>query len=144
VLPNFNNNGDLPPGIHRASWKDVAERFGSGTEARTKATTTLKHLHDLAARTGCLRHFYVFGSFASRAAEPRDVDVVLIMSADFRVEASARESRTLFSHADAQARYGASVFWVREGMVAAAALRDFLLAFQTRRDGKLGGILEVA
>ena len=144
MLPNFNNNGDLPAGIHRTDWNAVEQRFGSETEARSKAMAALKHVHDLAARTGCLRHFYVFGSFASRAAEPRDVDVVLIMSADFRVEACARESRTLFSHAEAQARYGASVFWVREGMVAAAALRDFLLAFQTRRDGKLRGILEVA
>lgn len=86
----------------------------------------------------------MFGSFVSRAAEPRDVDVVLVMSGDFKVEACARESRTLFSHADAQARHGASVFWIREDMVSGSALRDFLLAFQTRRDGKLRGILEVA
>lgn len=122
----------------------MEQRFGTGAGARVKALATLKHVHDLAARTGCLRQFYVFGSFVTRAAEPRDVDVVLVMSADFRVEATARESRTLFSHADAQARHGASVFWLREAMVDSAALRDFLLAFQTRRDGTLRGILEVA
>ena len=121
----------------------MEQRFGSGSAARVNALATLKHLHDLAARTGYLRKFYVFGSFASRAAEPRDVDVLLVMSTDFRVEASSRESRTLFSHAAAQAWYGASVFWIREGMLADDAMREFLLAFQTRRDGALRGILEV-
>lgn len=30
---------------------------------------------------------------------------------EFRPEEAPRESRTLFSHADAEARFGASVFW---------------------------------
>jgi hypothetical protein len=144
MLPALNSNGDLPPGIHRTTWTEVEQRFGTGSAARIGAIATLKHLHDLVVRTRCLRNFYVFGSFASRGAEPRDVDVLLIMSADFKVEAGPRESRTLFSHANAQARYGASVFWIREQMLAGAALQEFLLAFQTRRDGTLRGILEVA
>jgi hypothetical protein len=61
----------------------------------------------LASRTGALRNFYVFGSFVSAVPAPRDVDVVLIMSARFRVEDCPPESRSLFSHARAQARYGA-------------------------------------
>jgi hypothetical protein len=55
-----------------------------------------------------------------------------------------RESRTLFSHADAEARYGASIFWLRQGMLSEAAMDDFLRVWQTRRDGAVRGILEVA
>src|SRR5438876_600775 len=80
---------------------------------------------------------------ASRAAEPRDVDVVLIMSADFRVEACARESRTLFSHAEAQARYGASVFMGpgRHGRRRCVARLSARLPDQTRREASwhIGG-----
>jgi hypothetical protein len=104
---------------------------------------TLKHLHELAVLTGRLRSFYVFGSFVSVAPAPRDVDVILIMRQGFRLEDCPRESATLFSHADAEARYAASVFWLREGTLPDAAMRAFLRVWQTERDGTVRGILEV-
>lgn len=103
----------------------------------------LRHLHELAHRTGALVRFLVFGSFVSAAAEPRNVDVVLVMAADFRLEDAPRESRTLFSHADAEARFAASVFWVREGMLPQDLMRGFLETWQTKRDRSKRGIVEV-
>jgi len=52
---------------------------------------TLKHLHELALRTGALRAFYVFGSFVSAASTPRDIDLALVMDAGFRLEDCPRE-----------------------------------------------------
>ncbi|MGH7126809.1 MAG: DUF6932 family protein [Stellaceae bacterium] len=144
MLPPFNENGDLPPGVHPAGWPEIEQRFGTRSAARVRVMATLGHVHELAMRSGSLRRLYVFGSFVSAAPAPRDVDVVLVMAAGFRLEECPRESRTLFSHADAEARYGASVFWLREGMLGEAAMREFLLGWQTRRDGSLRGILEVA
>ncbi len=72
-----------------------------------------------------------------------DIDVVLVMAAGFRLEDAPRESRTLFSHADAEARYGASVFWVREEMLPEEQMRDFLETWQTKRDGMKRGIVEI-
>jgi hypothetical protein len=143
MLPLLNENGDLPPGVHAAGWTEIEQRFGTGTSARLRAFATLKHLHELAVRTGALRSFYVFGSFVSAAPAPRDVDLILIMRSDFRLEDCPRESLTLFSHADAEARYGASVFWLREGMLPDAAMREFVRVWQTKRDGTVRGILEV-
>jgi len=85
----------------------------------------------------------VFGSFVSAAPEPRDVDLALVMAGDFRLEDCPRECRTLFLHADAEARYGASVFWLREGMLPEALMRDFLDTWQTKRDGTKRGIVEI-
>jgi len=85
----------------------------------------------------------VFGSFVSSTADPRDVDVVLVMAADFKLEESPRECRTVFSHADAQARYEASVFWLREGMLSDTLMREFLDAWQIKRDGLKRGKVEV-
>src|SRR5438876_6153457 len=117
MLPALNNRGDLPPGIHVASWMEIRGCFGRGSLVRERAMSRLFHLHKLAEWTGALRRCYVFGSFVTSAAEPRDIDVVLIMDASFRVEDCPRESRTLFSHPDAQARHGASVFWLRENLL---------------------------
>ncbi len=69
--------------------------------------------------------------------------VILVMAADFRLEDASRESRTLFSHPDAEARYGASVFWVRDGMLSVKLMRDFLETWQTKRDGTERGIVEI-
>jgi len=144
VLPLLNDSGDLPAGVHVAGWVEIEQRFGAGSKARVRALATLKHLHELAARTRSLRYFYVFGSFVSAAPDPRDVDVVLVMGDDFRLEDCQWESRALFSHAAAEARYGATVFWLREGMLPDAAMRELLRVWQTKRDGTLRGILEVA
>jgi hypothetical protein len=144
VLPPLNDAGDLPGGVHRVGWEEIELRFGKGTGERVRAMAALRHVHELAVRTGALRRLYVFGSFVSAIPAPRDVDVVLIMDRGFRIEQCPRESLTLFSHADAQARYGASVFWLREGMLDATGMRDFLRTWQMRRDGTVRGILEVA
>ncbi|MBI3938783.1 MAG: hypothetical protein HY323_17570 [Betaproteobacteria bacterium] len=143
MLPPLDENGDLPLGIHSATWAEVAERFGIGSEVRVHALARLRHLHELAARTGKLKRFCVFGSFVSSTTDPHDVDVALVMAADFRLEESPRECRTIFSHADAQARYGASVFWLREGMVSDRLVREFLETWQIKRDGAKRGIVDI-
>lgn len=143
MLPPFNNAGDLPAGMHTADWDEIERRLGQGSQERVRAYAKLRHLYELADRTGALVRFLVFGSFVSAAAAPRDVDVVLVMTAAFRLEDAPRESRTLFSHADAEARYGASVFWVREGMLPEKLMRSFLETWQRKRDGTKRGIVEI-
>ncbi len=143
MLPPFTANGDLPPGIHPAGWSEIEQRFGAGSASRVSAYAKLRHLHELAERTGRLERFMVFGSFVSAGADPRDVDIVLVMAADFRLEEAPRESRTLFSHPDAEARFGASVFWIRQGMLNKAEIQEFLETWQTKRDGTRRGLLEV-
>ena len=142
MLPPFNERGDLPPGIHPAGWGEIADRFGSGI-ARPPLFRTLRHLHALAARTGHLGRFLVFGSFVTDKAMPGDVDVVIVMEESFLLEEAPRETRVLFSHADADTRFGASVFWVRRGILPDDEMASFLAFWQTRRDGEKRGIVEV-
>lgn len=110
MLPALNDRRDLPAGIHSADWDELDYRFGRSSDARVRSITKLRLIYDLAARTGALLRFIVFGSFVSAIREPRDIDVVLVMDKGFKVETAPRECQTLFSHADADARYGASVF----------------------------------
>ncbi len=143
MLPPFTDKGDLPPGIHPANWSQIEQRFGAGSVARANAYARLRHLYELAERTGQLQRFLVFGSFVSAGAGPRDVDIVLVMAAGFRLEEAPRESVTLFSHPDAEARFGASVFWIRQGMLSDAEMQQFLETWQTKRDGSRRGLLEL-
>jgi hypothetical protein len=85
----------------------------------------------------------VFGSFVTHKEVPGDLDVVLLMAETFTLEDAPRESQTLFSHADADARFGASVFWMRRGILADGEIATFLTFWQTRRDGARRGIVEV-
>ena len=135
--------GDLPPGIHLADWAELEHRFGAGSEARLRAFAKLRLLYALAGRTGKLARFLVFGSFVTAKPVPRDIDVVLIMAEDFHQEDAPREAQTLFSHADAEARLGASVFWLRQGMLSPAIMAEFLDTWQMTREGDRRGIVEV-
>jgi hypothetical protein len=143
MLPPLNDSGELPPGIHPTDWAELRQRFGTGVDTRVRALGKLQLLHQMAERTGKLVRFLIFGSFVSATPEPRDVDVILVMAADFKLEEASRECQTLFSHADADARYGASIFWLREGMLPASLEEEFFDTWQTKRDGAKRGIVEV-
>ena len=143
MLPPLNENGDLPVGIHPTDWAQLGQQFGTGSDARVRALAKARLLYQLAERTGKMVRFLIFGSFVSAALEPRDVDIILVMAADFKLEEASRECQTLFSHADADARYGASIFWLREGMLPASLEQKFFDAWQTKRDGTKRGIVEV-
>ena len=74
---------------------------------------------------------------------PNDIDVVLVMDDGFRLEECPIESRGLFDHALAQARYGASIFWIRPGLLIDEGVEDFTAYWQLKRDGSKRGIVEV-
>jgi hypothetical protein len=51
-LPAFNEEGELPPGVYRATLSEVLQRFGVGTVQRRAVADRLSRLHHLAASTG--------------------------------------------------------------------------------------------
>ena len=106
-------------------------------------TLRLSHIHELAQRTGHLQRFVIFGSYVTAEPNPNDVDVVLVMDDTFRLEECPNESRGLFNHALAQARYGASIFWIRPGLLIEESIEDFIEYWQLKRDGSRHGIVEV-
>ncbi len=134
-LPSFNTNGDLPSGIHGATLDEIVQRFGTSQGQRYQCTRRLLHVCHLARRTGCLRRVIIFGSYVTSKIEPNDIDVVLILSDDFRLDSCDIECRALFDHATAQARYGASIFWIRPSLLIGEGVEDFIAYWQTKRDG---------
>jgi hypothetical protein len=142
-LPEFNEFGDLPEGNHRASLAEVVARFGSGTAQRAAVTARLQRIYQLAVATRHLDRLVVFGSYVSDGNEPNDVDVILVMRNDFRPEVCPAESSVLFDHTRANDELGASIFWVRPDMLLGEPLEQFLTFWQTKRDGRRRGIVEI-
>ena len=90
MIPNFDDNGYLPPGIHMATLAEIAERFGQGDDQRRAGMDSIRWLVDIARRAGVER-IIVNGSFVTDRFEPNDVDCVLLAGPSYAADQSARE-----------------------------------------------------
>jgi hypothetical protein len=73
MIPPFAPGGNLPPGIHWATWEEVVERFGWTERQQLLLAGLRRALNELKA-AGC-RSAYVDGSFVTIEPEPGDFDV---------------------------------------------------------------------
>jgi hypothetical protein len=64
--------GNLPPGIHEATWSELSGAFGT-TPQRRQLLAGLRAALESLRRAGC-RRVYVDGSFVTAKAEPADFD----------------------------------------------------------------------
>ena len=142
TLPAFNEEGDLPPGVYRATLSHVLERFGKGTALRRAVADRLNRIYQLAVSTGQLARFVVFGSFITAKAEPNDVDIVLLMEDAFDLASVTGEAALIFQHMEADAHFGASVFWTkRSGAIGGE--QAMIEYWQMRRQGGRRGIIDI-
>jgi hypothetical protein len=140
--PEFDEGGDMPPGVYPATLAEVLARFGKNTAERQRVARRLEHSYALAKATRRLARFIIFGSFVTSKPAPNDVDIFLLMEDDFDVSQLSRDIRILFDHDAAQNLLGASVFWIRR----AAALggeQATIEYWQVTRSGRQRGIVEV-
>lgn len=71
-IPSFNDEGNLPPGIHWATWEEFTQRFGTN-DYRLRLIQGLKRALDCLKSAGC-RTAYINGSFVTSKELPRDFD----------------------------------------------------------------------
>jgi hypothetical protein len=73
MIPAFDAvSGNLPPGIHEATWGELVARYGV-TPHRVRLLTGLKEALDALKTSGC-RRVYVDGSFVTAKDDPADFD----------------------------------------------------------------------
>ena len=142
ALPELTNTGELPLGVHPASLDETLARFGTGHALRIAVSERLERIYQVAAATGHLARFVVYGSFITDKDRPNDVDVFMVMDDEFDGDTLDAESRLLFDHAAADAHFGASVFWVRRP-TAFGGEQSMVEYWQTKRGGGQRGIIEV-
>ena len=73
MIPPFQPDGNLPPGIHTATWEEVVARFG-GNPQRKRLLDNLRRALSSLLDAGCPR-IYLNGSFVTSKPEPNDFDV---------------------------------------------------------------------
>jgi len=82
-IPEFNENGLLPPGKHLAGIEDIAARFGgSKSLKRSQLTKNLKSFYNF-IKYYC-KAIYVDGSYVTNKISPNDVDLLIIFPSDFK------------------------------------------------------------
>jgi hypothetical protein len=72
VIPDFDEQRNLPPGIHEASWEEFVDRFGY-TGHRLRLIAGLQRVITHLREAGC-RRIYVDGSFVTAKQAPGDFD----------------------------------------------------------------------
>ena len=128
--------GQLPPGVHDATWGEVAERFSGNAYRRRLLEGLLAACKEL-ARAGC-KSVLLNGSFVSLKAFPGDYDGAWDPSG---VDPSLLDPVLLdFSNRRAamKAKYHGELFVETALAAPGATFRDF---FMTDRDGNEKGVV---
>jgi hypothetical protein len=116
--------------------------FRPGIDPALCGSGAAKRIYGLASSTGHLARFVVFGSFVTAKEEPNDVDIVLLMEDRFDLAAVTGEAALPFQHMEADAHFGASVFWTRRSG-AIGGEQAMIEYWQARREGGRRGIIEI-
>jgi hypothetical protein len=72
MITAFKTDGNLPPGVHWATWQEFVERFGA-TPHRQQLLKKLKSAIDLLSKAGC-QVIYIDGSFVTSKENPDHYD----------------------------------------------------------------------
>jgi hypothetical protein len=72
MVPAFDENGNLPPGVHEATWPEIVDRFGT-SEHRQELLSGLRAALDSLKAAGCKRA-YIDGSLITNKDVPDDFD----------------------------------------------------------------------
>lgn len=88
MIPGFNEDGYLPPGIHKCMLEELLSRFGHGGEEREACGQSLQWLMPMCRRAGIAR-LLIAGSFVTDRQVPGDVDCVLLPGDSFVADSDA-------------------------------------------------------
>ena len=130
MLPEFEADGNLPPGVHGATWEEFCDRFGT-TPWRRRLLVGFRAALENLRSAGCLTA-YVDGSFVSSKSAPGDYDACW---EETGVDPDKLDSvlKTFAGGRAAQkAKYGGELF--PAAAVAGSGGGAFLDFFQTDKD----------
>jgi len=82
MIPELQENGFLPPGLHSADLNEIWEKFGCTSEPRRMLFSRLRTFTEFARYVGASRMF-IAGSYVTAKTNPEDVDVVIWVGRKF-------------------------------------------------------------
>lgn len=142
-MPNFNANGNLPPGIFPATWQEIGQRCGTSPRRRW----LLQGLHlglVVLASVGCTV-VYLDGSFVTAKQNPSDFDACYELSGmDLNLLLTFEPVFFDFNNGRAaqKARFGGE--FLPASTVESTSMRTFLEFFQVdKQTGEPKGLLVI-
>src|SRR6267143_6604240 len=140
MIAPFGPDGDLPAGVHWATWHEIWERFGFN-EYRRRILSGLKPALDSLKAAGC-KVVYLDGSFVTSKLVPKDYDCCWDPGGmDLRnVDAMIRDTSPS-ARKKQIAKFGGEFF--PSSIDESSSKKPFLEFFQTDREGKRKGIVAI-
>ncbi len=144
MIPNFNDIGNLPAGMHQATWEEFYERFGY-TPHRRKLLDGLELAMRQLRDVGC-KCIWVDGSFVTAKERPGDYDACFLE--DGMDDWPIIELKTCFLDSTSERqlkRYGGEFFssTLIVGSDDKIPRRKYLEYFQSDDDDIPKGIIEI-
>jgi isocitrate/isopropylmalate dehydrogenase len=116
-IPSFTEQGLLPEGVHDCTLAEVAARFGA-FQTTDQRPRLYARLHEFVAELRAAKlvpAVIIDGSFVTAKPTPGDVDLILLLPADYDEGAELRPAQyNVLSKRRVRARYGLDVLVVRE------------------------------
>ena len=142
MIPEFTEQGFLPPGIHQATRDEFRERFAifQRSDRRLRLFEQLNQLLDQAAQAGIVKRMLIAGSFVTAKAEPNDFDCIVVLDPSIVGRSLRPFEYNLVSRKMARRLFGGDVMPALDD---SPALQQYLQFFQTARDGQVIGIVEI-
>ena len=142
MIPPFDPDGDLPQGVHQATWLEFRERFCifDRSDRRLRLCRRIEQMVKEAHASQIVERIILGGSFVTSQAEPNDFDCLVVLKAETRYEDLQPFQRWVADTREASRRYGGDVFVARVDQPTLAVYLDF---FAVNRRGKSVGLLEV-
>jgi hypothetical protein len=83
-IPELDDHGVLPPGVHDCSLDELRDRFGrfEGSGRRPELCDKLAAFCEEARGTPLVVELIIDGSFVTSKAEPNDIDLIVVLPAD--------------------------------------------------------------
>ncbi len=140
MIPEFDERGGLPPGIHNASWDEIVTRYTTNTRRGELLEGLLGALRSLKA-AGCTTA-YLDGSFVTAKEHPGDFDACWEPTGVDPVRLDTELLDFSDERAAQKARYGGELFPVEA--TAEPSGTTFLDYFQRDREtGQPKGIIAI-
>jgi len=142
MIPAFTDQGFLPPGMHQATIEECKERFVvfQRSDRRFQIFASLEKLFDQAARSGIVKRVIMAGSFVTAKPGPNDFDCIVVLDPAIVGKPLRSFAYHLVSRQMARRMFGGDVM---PALDHSTALQQYLEFFQTTRDGKRIGIVEI-
>ncbi len=140
MIPEFDENGNLPPGVYFCDWAEFKEQFGYNLRRRTLIIgleEVLAHLKAARCRT-----VYINGSFVTSELTPKDFDMCWDrddVDIDY-LRQNARLILNIYNSAAQKARYGGEIYPSDQPVDESTMTIEF---FQSDREQNRKGIIAI-